>query len=335
MCESRSLACPLQTPEATLDVETFLKASHVLVVVGKGGTGRTTVSAALADLALSHGLRTLIVSIDGRPGLGARLGGPEPVGYAPVELRSQGEVSISGRTIAPDAALGEWLDTHGLGRIGKRMAGTGTLELVATAVPGIKDVLVLGKIRALEASGDFDLIVVDAPASGHARTFLASAKGVLDTATSGAIHGQASAVVEMLTDHERCATVVVSIPEETPVNETGETLAFLEGQGIAVNAVVMNMVVPFDELLTTPVADSARAASVSLGQGAIDTLERVLSRQRSIAESHATALDRLSTLTNCAPLTLPFLLRDPNSRKSTQLLAAALERSIEELEGSP
>jgi anion-transporting ArsA/GET3 family ATPase len=304
----------------------------VLVVLGKGGTGRTTVCAALAEVACSQGMNALVISVDGRPGLGARLGGPEPVGYAPVVLRTEGQGKIEGRTISPDAALAEWLETHGLGRIGRRMAGTGTLELVATAIPGIRDVLVLGKVRSIELSQQYDLIIVDAPASGHARTFLGSASGVLDTAASGAVHRQAQGVVDMVHDQARCATVVVSLPEETPVNETVETLSFLAKNNIAVNAVAMNMVVPLDDVVTTPSAVAAKAAQVELSVEAVSQLDTALGNQRHTAENHQILLERLTTEGSCTPIVLPYQWDHTGSLDDTVEIAAALSRQLSEIE---
>lgn len=177
--------------------------------------------------------------------------GVEPQGYEQVIAvhevdegdSRRGRVAL--RSITPDRALVEWLASHGFKGLVSRMASSGVLEVVATATPGIKDLLVLGRIKALETDGDFDLIVVDAPAAGHALGFLRSPAGVRETARTGTIHRQAVEVLELISDPERCQVVLVTIPEETPVNETIETsFAVEEEVGVRLGPVIVNSVLP-------------------------------------------------------------------------------------------
>ena len=143
--------------------------------------------------------------------------------------------------MTPDAALLEYLEGHGLKRISKRLASSGALDVVATAVPGMKDILVLGKVKSLEQGRKADLIVLDAPAAGHAVTFLLSARGLLDAVRVGPVRKQAQDVVELLSDPARCQVVLVTIPEETPVNELIDTAFAIEDRaGVALGPVVVN-----------------------------------------------------------------------------------------------
>ena len=96
-----------------------------------------------------------------------------------------GEGEVRARTLTPDEALLDYLRDHGLSRISKRLVSSGALDVVATAAPGIKDILILGKVKQLERAGDADLLVLDAPAAGHAITFLRSASALLDTVRVG------------------------------------------------------------------------------------------------------------------------------------------------------
>src|SRR3546814_6349392 len=132
-----------------------------------------------------------------------------------------GEGEVKARTITPDGALLDDPHDHGPARISKRLVSSGALDVVATAAPGIKDILILGKVKQLERSGVSDLLLLDAPAAGHAITFLQSARALLDTVRVGPINAQAREVLEMLTDHERCRLVPVTLPEEPPVQENG------------------------------------------------------------------------------------------------------------------
>ena len=164
-----------------MDLERFCSASRVVIVAGKGGVGKTTVTAALATAAARTGMSVLIVEVEGKSGLAACFG-ESALTYEEAELRP----GVRARTLTPDDALLEYLDDHGMRRISKRLSRSGALDVVATAVPGMRDILVLGKVKQLERADAADLIVLDAPAAGHAVSFLLSARGLLDAVRVGA-----------------------------------------------------------------------------------------------------------------------------------------------------
>ena len=219
------------TPVASvaMDLERFCATSRVVIVAGKGGVGKTTVTAALATAAARTGMSVLIVEVEGKSGLAACFG-EAPLTYEEAELRPR----VRARTLTPDDALLEYLDDHGMRRISRRLSRSGALDVVATAVPGMRDILVLGKVKQLERAGVADLIVLDAPAAGHAVSFLMSARGLLDAVKVGPIQRQAADVVEMLSDPARCQVMLVTLPEETPVNELVDTAYAVEDRaGVA------------------------------------------------------------------------------------------------------
>ncbi len=223
-----------------MDPLQFVTTARVAVVAGKGGVGKTTVTAVVARAAIRRGLRVLVVELDGKPTLERLL--PD----------------VQVQHISATAALGEYLDSHGLSRVTKRLTTSGIIDVVATASPGIDDIVVLGKIKQLERSGQFDLVVVDGPAAGHAITFLLAAKSLLATVRGGPIHTQATEVSEMLADPTRCQVLLVTLPETTPVNEAIETARALEERiGVHLSPVVVNAV---DEGPLLP-AHSAKAES--------------------------------------------------------------------------
>jgi anion-transporting ArsA/GET3 family ATPase len=154
-----------------MDPAAFATRSRVLIVAGKGGVGKTTVSAALARMASAAGLHTLIVEIEGKSGLGSLFGRRAGLTYEEAILvpadPARGEGGITARTLTPDDALIEYLVDHGLKRVSKRLASSGALDVVATAVPGLRDILVLGKVKSLERASAADLIVLDAPGSAR------------------------------------------------------------------------------------------------------------------------------------------------------------------------
>jgi anion-transporting ArsA/GET3 family ATPase len=257
-----------------VDPEQFFAASRLVIVAGKGGVGKTTVSATLARAAALAGLSTLIVEVEGKSGLPAVFGQGE-LGYDEVVLAPgggpDGAADVRARTLTADAALVEYLQDHGMSRISKRLVSSGALDVVATAAPGIKDILLLGKVKQLVREGVADLIVLDAPAAGHAITFLQSARSLLDTVNVGPINAQARDVLSLLEDHSQCQVVLVTIPEETPVNEAVETAFSLEDRvGIGLGPIVVNGVYPAIAGLADDddgVAAAAAAADVALRPG--------------------------------------------------------------------
>lgn len=202
-----------------------LTATNLVIVAGKGGVGKTTVTAVLARAAANAGRRVLVVEIDGKPTLETLLPGIEVRHLAAAEL------------------LEEYLLEHGFRRIAKRLAKSGVIDVVGTAAPGIDDLVVLGKVKQLERSGEWDLVIVDGPAAGHAITFLTAAAGLLDAARGGPVREQAEAVRELLADPDRCQVVLVTVPETTPVNELIETsYAIEERVGVRLAPIVVNQV---------------------------------------------------------------------------------------------
>src|SRR5580704_15248212 len=252
-----------------MDVATFCRKSRVLVVAGKGGVGKTTITAALARMAAHAGLSVLVVELEGKPGVPAAFGGSGALRYDESQLSDVESVSGGGtvraRRITPDDALLEYLADHGMKRISKRLVSSGALDVVSTAIPGIRDILVLGKVKSLERQPAADLILVDAPATGHAMTFLSSAQGLLDAARSGPVRTQATDVVELLGDPERCQVALVTLPEEMPVNEVVEAAYALEDRiGISLGPVIVNACLASDPGLERDPEEAASEVGVTL-----------------------------------------------------------------------
>jgi len=173
---------------------------------------------------------------------------------------------VRARRITPDEALVEYLGDHGMKRISKRLVSSGALDVVATAIPGIRDILVLGKVKQLERDDAADLILVDAPATGHAMTFLSSARGLMDAARSGPVRAQAVEVVELLSDPKRCQVALVTLPEEMPVNEVVETAYQLEDRiGISLGPVIVNGCLREEPLLEVDPLEAAAQAGAEVG----------------------------------------------------------------------
>jgi anion-transporting ArsA/GET3 family ATPase len=322
-----------------MDPAQFFAASRVLIVAGKGGVGKSTVSAALARTAARSGLSTLIVEIQGKSGIGSLYGRP-PFGYDEVVLHPgggpEGAADVRGRLLTPDDALLEYLADHGLHRVTRRLLSGGALDVVATAAPGIKDILVLGKVKQLERAGAADLIVLDAPAAGHAITFLRSARGLLDAARVGPINTQATEVLEMLTDPARCQVVLVTLPEETPVNELVDTAYSLEDEvGVSLGPVVVNGLYPAVPGLEGDPADVAAAAGLDLDQGELAAMAAAARFRADRSRLQAEQLGRLGAALPLPQLTLPFLFSSDLGPTELDLLADAVGDGIASLDALP
>ena len=311
----------------------FLRATRVVIVAGKGGVGKTTVTAALARLAASQGQDTLIVEVEGKSGLAALFGQP-PLGYEESVLhpRTGTDGEVRGRTLTPDDALLEYLDDHGMRRVSKRLVSTGALDVVSTAAPGIKDILILGKVKQLEQKNVADLIVLDAPAAGHAITFLLAARSLLDSVKVGPINTQAQEVVELLSDPARASVMLVTLPEETPVNELVETAFHLEDRvGVSLGPVVVNGLYPhLDGLDVDPVA-AAEAAGTTLRDGEAGALKEAAEFRRRRTALQEEQLARLAERLPLPLLRLPFLFKADLGPDDLTVLARALQDGVEAL----
>ena len=316
-----------------MDPATFFATSRVVIVAGKGGVGKTTVTAALARAAARQGRRALIVEVEGKSGL-ANMYGAEDLGYDEVTLAEAddppGSADVRARTLTPDEAMLEYLESHGLSRVAKLLVSSGAIDTLATAAPGIKDILVLGKVKQLERDTDVDLIVLDAPAAGHAITFLRAARGLLDAVRVGPIHNQAAEVMEMLTDAERCQVVLVTLPEETPVNELIETAYNLEDQvGVALGPVVVNGLYPDRPGLEIDPVTAAAEAGVGLRTGEAEALTAAADFRRHRVQLQTEQVARLADQLPLPQLRLPFLFGAELGPAELDLLA---DRLVEQLE---
>jgi anion-transporting ArsA/GET3 family ATPase len=178
--------------------------------------------------------------------------------------------------------------------------------MVGTAAPGIDDIVVLGKIKQLDRSGEYDLIVVDGPAAGHAITFLTSAAGLADSVRSGPVRAQADDVLELLHDPQRCQVVLVTLAETTPVNEVIETAFALEDQvGVQLGPVVVNGV---DDGVDLPDESATVALVAGLEPEMAEALVDAAAFRRSRRQMEAQELARLDEQLPIPQIVLPAKL---------------------------
>ncbi|MEV6207476.1 ArsA-related P-loop ATPase [Kitasatospora sp. NPDC051914] len=240
------------------------------VVSGKGGTGKTTVAAALAMALAADGGRTLLIEVEGRQGI-AELFGMAALPYeerkvasvsqARLGLPGSGQGEVYALAIDTELALLEYLEMfYKLGRAGKALQKVGFVDFATTIAPGVRDVLLTGKAcEAARRKGPdgrraYDAIVMDAPPTGRLTRFLNVNEEVAGLARFGPIHGQAQAVMRVLKSPET-AVHFVTLLEEMPVQETVDGIADLREAQLPVGGVMVNMVRP-------PVLDAAAVAAV-------------------------------------------------------------------------
>lgn len=307
-------------------------------MAGKGGVGKTATSAALALAAARTGRTVLVVEVAGRLD-SAPMFGVDPQGYDEQTVyhapgSNPGAGAVRRRSITPDAALVDWLSSHGFTRIVRRMSRSGLLEVVATATPGVKELLVLGWVKHLEQSRVADLIIVDAPAAGHALNFLRAPLAVRNTARTGVLRRQATEVLEMLNDSERCRALLVAVAEETPIKELVETAYALEDEvGLALGPVVVNSVLApietLDESLDRGSLDAA-ASGERLAPQQLDDLVRAANFRRDRMALQVDQLDSLARQLPLAQMRLPHLFTTSIGLAELTRLADAATGSIEE-----
>jgi anion-transporting ArsA/GET3 family ATPase len=231
------------------------------VVTGKGGTGKTTVAAAMALALADRGKRILLVEVEGRQGL-AQLFDVPPLPY--VERRiavgpAGGEVFAL--AVDAEAALLEYLDMYyHLGRAGKALDKVGAVDFVTTIAPGLRDVLLTGKVyeatrRKSHGHLAYDAVVLDAPPTGRIGRFLNVNHEVAGLAKVGPIRNQADAIMGMLRS-DVTQVHLVTLLEEMPVQETLDAVSQLEKLDLRIGSVVVNMV------RRSPLEDDALALAV-------------------------------------------------------------------------
>jgi anion-transporting ArsA/GET3 family ATPase len=241
---------------------------RLLVVTGKGGVGKTTISAALGLLAAEQGLKTVVVEVGAQSRLAELFGasGAEPGMEQPLVE------NLSAISIDPDRALLEWLQALG-GRVsGRVLASSGTFQYFAAAAPGAREIVTMVKIWRLATArrkgrSGHDLVIFDAPATGHALGMLRSPQTFGQIARVGPIVRQTDHISELLADRARSAYLAVALGTEMAVTETIE---LQEGLSAAIDreleAVVVNGLLP--RRFSAPEIESLSALASAQGRSA-------------------------------------------------------------------
>jgi len=305
---------------------------RLLFVTGKGGVGKTSVASALGLLAAQRGLRTLVCEVDAKGNL-ADFFGVGPLRFQPTEVREH----LFAMAMDTEESLKEYLRLQLkvplLAKIGPLAS---TFDFVANAAPGVKEILTVGKLTYEVRERNYDLVVVDASASGHVVGQLASPVAIGELVNAGLVRSQTDWMIELLTDPATTGVVVATAPEEMPVTETLELIGRLKDETeIDVAAVVVNRVLPElfgrdeEAIFRALRADGAPALAEAVGPGATDVLDAA-DLAVGLRRSRAVHLARLreGLPTGLPVLYLPFLFTRSHGVRATSLIASSLGEEL-------
>jgi anion-transporting ArsA/GET3 family ATPase len=305
----------------------------LVFVTGKGGVGKTTVAAALASLAAQQGKRVLACEVDAKGDLSS--------------LFEAGRTNFTPQQIAPniwsmsmdtEASLREYLKLHlripVVGRIGPLAKA---FDFVATAAPGVREILTVGKLCYEVRERHYDLVVVDAPASGHIIGQLAAPQAINDLVKVGLIRGQTDWMLEILSDPEQTGLVAVTTPEEMPVSETLELTERVKVETtVHMSAVVVNRVLPelfgqreeviFEQLRQS---DNVEILSTRSGGDVAPVLEaaRLAVTMRRTRSAHLQRL-QAGLPVGLPVLLLPYLFTRTHGLRATRQVAQSLGEEL-------
>jgi hypothetical protein len=312
------------------------QSTQLHVVTGKGGTGKTTVAAALAMSLAGQGQRVLLCEVEGRQGI-AQLFDVPPLPYEERMIAvGLGGGEVYALAIDPEAALLEYLAMYyRLGRAGKALDRFGIIDFATTIAPGVRDVLLTGKVyeaaRRRDDGGEFvyDAVILDAPPTGRITRFLNVNSEVAGLAKVGPIRRQADSIMEMMRSAETHVHLV-TVLEEMPVQETIDGIAELQSERLPVGHVVLNLVRPpllsvgtrdaLDDGTLTSDAVAASLGKASLGAEAAPGLvadglahierQRLQDGQREILDDCSRPLVELPALSDGIDLAALFELAE-------------------------
>ncbi|HEY8771416.1 MAG TPA: ArsA-related P-loop ATPase [Thermoleophilaceae bacterium] len=301
---------------------------RLVVVTGKGGTGKTTVAAALGLLAARAGKRTVVCEVAEQERLAA-LFGVEPLGHKERELAP----GLSGVSIDPERAKSDWL-RHQLksGALAGLLGHSRIFQYLTAAAPGLSELVTMGAIWDLAqlerrlGGSTYDLAIVDAPATGHGIALLRSPKTFADIARVGPIHRQAMRIHNFVTDPKATGVMAVALAEEMPVNETIELGERLRAElGMEIDSIVVNGLYP--ERFTREEAKRMESLDGSGPEGSRPALEAALGEDRR-ARSQRSELRRLKKAVEAPVATLPFLFEADLASEGLEHLSRELEAGL-------
>ncbi len=309
---------------------------RLLIVTGKGGVGKSTMAAALALVAANQGQRVLVVDVDAKGTIAERFE-TAPISFTPREVMP----GISLMAMDTEASLAEYVKLNLkipiLGRLGPMARA---LDFVATAAPGVREILTIGKIcwevrESIEGRADWDLVVVDAAATGHVIAQLGAPDAIGDMVAVGPVRSQTEWMSDLLSDPAVTALNVVTTPEEMPVAETIDLVGRARRElRVPLGAVIVNRVLPelfthADDLIFDALSEPSVRDRLTTGAGpgvgsVLDAARLAVSMRR----SRVPHLERLREDVDLPLMFVPYLFARSQGRRETALVADALAAEL-------
>lgn len=309
---------------------------ELVFVTGKGGVGKTTVAAALAEVAARRGKRVLVCEMDAKGALATAFELAE-LDFEPTEV----EPNLFAMSMSTEDALREYLRLFVkipfIGRIGPLAS---TFDFVADAAPGVKEILSVGKLCWEVKEQHYDLVVVDAEASGHVVSQIGAPRVIADLVQVGLVRDQTQWMLDILEDPNRTGVAVVTTTEEMPVTESIELLDRLRADtGTQPSMIVANRVLPAmfaraEQPIAERMSDALGTLTASVGDGATAVVDaaNIVESRRSIGAGH---LGRLREAIGDSPLagqldivTVPELFSRGHGRRVVSLVADHLDEEL-------
>jgi len=299
---------------------------RLVFVTGKGGVGKTTVAVALGLRAAAEGKRTIVCEVASQENA-SRMFDHAEVGFHEVEM----EKNLWSISIDPDESMREYVLLQLKVRAMRDMLFRSRIfNYLAAATPGLKELVTIGKIwelaqldRKVKQGRKYDLVIVDAPATGHGIGFLQTPRTFAAIARVGPIHSQAQQLDRLITDHEHTGTAIVALPEEMPVNESAALERDLRDEvGVAVDRIYLNGLYP--ERFSK--AEAGQLEKLAAEQdGAVRAAARAAISEQNRARSQRAQLARLRRRVEAPVKTLPFLFEPELTPESARRLSRRLD----------
>jgi anion-transporting ArsA/GET3 family ATPase len=306
---------------------------RLLLVTGKGGTGKTSVTAALAYLGAQHGKKVLACEVDAKGDL-AEFFEASRVGFRPREVQP----GLFAMAMSTEESLQEYLRIQlrlpAVARIGPLARA---FDFVATAAPGVREILTIGKLAYEVRERHYDLVVADAAASGHVVGQLVAPKAIDDLVRVGPVHNQTGWMLDILGDAATTGLVIVTTPEEMPVNETIELVGRVRSEtDVDVAAIVVNRVLPelfshSDEEIFERLREPELAAVVAdQAGGPVESVFEAARLAVTLRRTRAGHLERLRDAvgTGVPLLFVPYLFTRGHGLRTTAQTADALGQEL-------
>ena len=303
---------------------------RLVFVTGKGGVGKTTVAAALGLAAASAGRRTIVCEVAQQERM-SRVFRREGVGYSETRL----ETDLYAISIDPERSMEEYLKSQVKpSALYPLLFENRLFQYFAAATPGMRELVTIGKVwelaqfeRRNPEAMPYDLVIVDAPSTGHGLGILRTPRTFRDVARVGPIRRQADKIDAFITDPDTTGFVAVALPEEMPVNETVEFESNLRDElGVELDLVVVNALYP--ERFTDDEAERIEQAAESNGSPGVEAALRAALFEHHRARTQRAEVARLSAEIEHEPITLPYLFEPELDLDSFEQLAAELERAL-------